>query len=197
MLIFFTRITLIKMKLVSYWSHMKHNNISSCRTLSRYSAIVSLDFSSLCFLDCPERHQGRGGCFSCVVATNGKFPVWLGTFLWHDISNLTMPACLLDPTLYTEIPGVLNQRHHKTVSHSCFKVHATCPMIHPVRFHRDQQLCQPARFSKEMCFTLLVLRSQHTRDIHPMLCLCWASVEDGGPMLKQHWVNAPCLLGWL
>ena len=28
-----------------------------------------------------------------------------------------------------------------------------------------------------------------------MLFQCWASVEDGGPTLKQHWVNAPCLLG--
>ena len=28
-----------------------------------------------------------------------------------------------------------------------------------------------------------------------MLFQCWASVEDGGPILKQHWVNASCLLG--
>ena len=28
-----------------------------------------------------------------------------------------------------------------------------------------------------------------------MLFQCWASVEDGGPTLKQHWTNAPCLLG--
>ena len=27
-----------------------------------------------------------------------------------------------------------------------------------------------------------------------MLFQCWASVEDGGPTLKQYWVNAPCLL---
>ena len=37
--------------------------------------------------------------------------------------------------------------------------------------------------------------SHQTRGIHPMLIQCWASVEDGGPTLKQHWVNAPCLLG--
>ena len=37
--------------------------------------------------------------------------------------------------------------------------------------------------------------TQQTRGIHPMLFQCWASVEDGGPTLKQHWVNAPCLLG--
>ena len=35
-------------------------------------------------------------------------------------------------------------------------------------------------------------RSKH---IHPLLFQCWASVEDGGPRLNQHWVNAPCLLG--
>ena len=28
-----------------------------------------------------------------------------------------------------------------------------------------------------------------------MLFYRWASVEDGGPPLKQHWVNASCLLG--
>ena len=31
-----------------------------------------------------------------------------------------------------------------------------------------------------------------------MLFQCWASVEDGGPTLKQlKWVNVPCLLGLL
>ena len=29
-----------------------------------------------------------------------------------------------------------------------------------------------------------------------MLFQCWASVEDGGPTLKQPWVNASCLLGY-
>ena len=28
-----------------------------------------------------------------------------------------------------------------------------------------------------------------------MLFQCWASVEDGGPTLKLHWVNSSCLLG--
>ena len=37
--------------------------------------------------------------------------------------------------------------------------------------------------------------SRHTRGIHPMLFQCWASVEDGGPTLKRHWINASCLLG--
>ena len=27
-----------------------------------------------------------------------------------------------------------------------------------------------------------------------MLFQCWVSVEDGGPTIKQHWVNASCLL---
>ena len=36
---------------------------------------------------------------------------------------------------------------------------------------------------------------QQTRDIHPMLFQCWASVGDGGPTLKQYWVNVSCLLG--
>ena len=30
-----------------------------------------------------------------------------------------------------------------------------------------------------------------------MLFQCWASVEDGGPTLKQHRVNVSCLLGLL
>ena len=37
--------------------------------------------------------------------------------------------------------------------------------------------------------------TQQTRGFHPMLFQCWASVVDGGPTLKQHWVNASCLLG--
>ena len=30
-----------------------------------------------------------------------------------------------------------------------------------------------------------------------MLFQCWASVEDGGPTLKRHWLNAWCLLGYI
>ena len=33
--------------------------------------------------------------------------------------------------------------------------------------------------------------TQQTRGIYPMLLQCWATVEDGGPTLKQHWMNAP------
>ena len=28
-----------------------------------------------------------------------------------------------------------------------------------------------------------------------MLAQCWASVADGGPALRQHWVNVSCLMG--
>ena len=28
-----------------------------------------------------------------------------------------------------------------------------------------------------------------------MLFRCWANVADGGPTLKQHWVNVSCSLG--
>ena len=34
-----------------------------------------------------------------------------------------------------------------------------------------------------------------TRNIQPMLVQCWASVEDDGPTLYQHWLNVLCLLG--
>ena len=34
-----------------------------------------------------------------------------------------------------------------------------------------------------------------TRDIEPVLGYCWASVEDGGPTLNQHWLSVSCLLG--
>ena len=37
-----------------------------------------------------------------------------------------------------------------------------------------------------------ILPNKH--GIHPILFQCWASVEDGGPTLIQHWVNASCLL---
>ena len=35
---------------------------------------------------------------------------------------------------------------------------------------------------------------QQTRGIHPMPLQCWPTVFDAGPKLKQHWLNAPCLL---
>ena len=31
--------------------------------------------------------------------------------------------------------------------------------------------------------------------ICPMLFQCWSTVFDAAPTLKQHWLNAPCLLG--
>ena len=42
--------------------------------------------------------------------------------------------------------------------------------------------------------------SRHTRhtalhSIQPLL-ECWANIKDGGPTLKQHWLNASCLLGY-
>ena len=37
--------------------------------------------------------------------------------------------------------------------------------------------------------------TQQTRDVDRMLFQCWADVVDGGPTLKQHWVNVSCLLG--
>ena len=37
--------------------------------------------------------------------------------------------------------------------------------------------------------------TQQTQGIHQMLFQCWAIVKDGGPTLKQYWVNSWCLLG--
>ena len=39
--------------------------------------------------------------------------------------------------------------------------------------------------------------SQCTRYTDPMLVQCWASVEDDGPTLNQHWVSVLCLLSWI
>ena len=36
---------------------------------------------------------------------------------------------------------------------------------------------------------LVLAEPQQTRGIHLMMFQCWASVEDGGPTLKQHRVN--------
>ena len=43
-------------------------------------------------------------------------------------------------------------------------------------------------------FNTLCLLTQQTRDVQPMLVQCWASVEDDGPTLYQHWLNVSCLL---
>ena len=37
------------------------------------------------------------------------------------------------------------------------------------------------------------LLPQPTRGINPILFNFWASVEDGQPIIKQHWMNASCL----
>ena len=37
--------------------------------------------------------------------------------------------------------------------------------------------------------------SQQTQDVKLMLFQCRANVADGGPTLKQHWLNVSCLLG--
>ena len=39
--------------------------------------------------------------------------------------------------------------------------------------------------------------SQYTQYIHPMLAQCCASVVDGWPALRQHWVNVLYLLGYI
>ena len=44
-------------------------------------------------------------------------------------------------------------------------------------------------------FLRAIAISQQTQGIQPMLFQCCASVEDGGPTLKRHWMNDPCLLG--
>ena len=36
---------------------------------------------------------------------------------------------------------------------------------------------------------IIVVSSEQTRDIEPMLGQCWIDVLDGGPTLTQHWFN--------
>ena len=43
-------------------------------------------------------------------------------------------------------------------------------------------------------FTANLKSTKHTRYIEPILSYVWASVEDGGPTLTQHWFNVMCLL---
>ena len=49
--------------------------------------------------------------------------------------------------------------------------------------------------SKRPASLQLRIVTQLTRGIDPMSFYCWADVGDGGSALKQHWVNASCLLG--
>ena len=50
-------------------------------------------------------------------------------------------------------------------------------------------------FTVTSCGTKCRVSSQLTRGVDLMLFYCGADVEDGGPTLEQHWVNASCLLG--
>ena len=67
---------------------------------------------------------------------------------------------------------------HKFSHISCHRVH--CGWVNP---------CKTLLFAKRSI-------SQQTRGIHPMPFQCWPIVFDACPTLKQHWVNAPCLLGY-
>ena len=48
----------------------------------------------------------------------------------------------------------------------------------------------PGRDDSTSSSPWLCATSQKTRGIHPMVFQCWATVEDGGPTWKHHWVNA-------
>ena len=47
-----------------------------------------------------------------------------------------------------------------------------------------------------LCHIIRDNRDSSTRDIHPMLFQCCATVCDAGPTIKQHQVNFPCFL-WI
>ena len=67
----------------------------------------------------------------------------------------------------------------------------TCSLQKSIQFHSTLLLHRVLFYIQTgRCVT-----SQQTRDVDPMLFLCWADVGDGGPTLKQHWVNVSCLLG--
>ena len=58
------------------------------------------------------------------------------------------------------------------------------------------QLSHPVIIDRKIQCLGKRVTSQQTRDIQPMLFQCWPTVEDGGPALKQHWVDDSRLLGW-
>ena len=85
----------------------------------------------------------------------------------------------------------------------------TCRPIHPIPVQfwaASQPIVVPMTVNRirrwptidtelGVCPVFAQTATQQTRGIRPMLFQCWASVEDVGPTLKQHWVNASCLLG--
>ena len=55
----------------------------------------------------------------------------------------------------------------------------------------------PDRIFSDKSYNIKEMDTQQIRGIRPMLFQCWPTVFDAGPTLKQHWVNAPCLLGYM
>ena len=53
----------------------------------------------------------------------------------------------------------------------------------------SRTLCQSAHRARDkgLLRDPALDRSQQTRDIHPLLLQCWASVYDAGPTLNQQW----------
>ena len=55
----------------------------------------------------------------------------------------------------------------------------------------------PDRIFSDKSYNIKEMDTQQIRGIRPMLFQCWPTVFDAGPTLKQHWVNAPCLLRYM
>ena len=85
-----------------------------------------------------------------------------------EISKLQAPECRLDYRHRAPVKHVVSSR----VVYAYLANTRHCPNV-----------------------VLLLGRCQRRWPYIKMLFYCWANVEDDGPTLKQHWVNASCLLG--
>ena len=89
----------------------------------------------------------------------------------------------------------------------CFFVLAYVKRViaHPSFHNIDYKMCERMMVNMDQgdvifrpsskVMQLLVMPSQQTRDIEPMLGQCWADVLDVGPTLIQLCFNVSCLLG--
>ena len=82
--------------------------------------------------------------------------------------------------------------------HNQSQLHLSCSVYHPVYllifWGLARQYSCP-RFNQSL--RKPDKTTQPTRDIYPLLDQCWATVNDAGPTLVQHWVDVSCLLGMI
>ena len=105
--------------------------------------------------------------------------------LIEDEQATTVPLCLMYPSITP--PPSRSPCSDLTARDKSNP--AQIPSLWGMYWNRPNMISRP-----HGCHPCVAMVNTPANTGYSMLFQCWASVEDGGPTLKQHWVNTPCLL---